>query len=185
MAVVVAPTTFSLVNFSAAEIVRIAERLRDEVGLPQELDIRVEIAEDSPTGRVSTSSIDPLIVTVEGGAFENPKKIRSLSEPNVADVLGVLFEQAADRMDASFGAPDPDAELSLAHRVAWEITAVGRLDRLGHRVQRPRRLYQFRNRHGFSDVSDAAFDQLWARRPATWGELVAISDAARSASLSS
>ena len=98
-------------------------------------------------------------------------------------MLGVLFVQAADRLDPGFGAPAPDAEMSLAHRVAWDVTAVGRLDRLGHRTQRPRRLYQFRNRHGFSDASDAAFDQLWARRPATWQELVAISDDARSASL--
>ena len=123
-------------------------------------------------------------MSVEGGAFEDPKQIRSLSEPNVADVLGVLFEQAADRLDPSFGAPASDADLSLAHRVAWDITAVGRLDRLGHRVQRPRRLYHFRNRHGFSDASDAAFERLWAGRPATWDELAQISDDARSATLS-
>jgi len=183
MAVVVTPSVFSLVNFDPADIVRIAERLRVEVGLPADLAIRVEVDENSPTGRVSTTSIDPLVVTVEGGAFENPKQIRSLSEPNVADVLGVAFEQAVDRLDPEFGAPEPDADVSLAQRVAWDITAVGRLDKLGHRVQRPRRLYQFRNRHGFTDASDAAFEQLWARRPATWQELVQISDGAREASL--
>ena len=183
MAVVVTPATFSLVNFDAADIVRIAERLRDEIGLSADLDIRIEVDEQSPTARALTTSSDPLVVTVEGGAFEDPKKIRSLSEPNVADVLGVLFEQAGDRLEPGFGAPAPDAETSLPHRVAWDITAVGRLERLGHRVQRPRRLYQFRNRHGFSDGSDAAFERLWSQRPATWQELVAISDDARSASL--
>ncbi len=185
MAVVVTPSTFSLVNFDAADIVRIAERLRDETGLPADLDIRIEVDEHSPTTRVATTSVDPLVVTVEGGAFENPKQIRSLSEPNVADVLGVAFEQAADRLDAGFGAPAAGTALSLAQRVAWDITAVGRLDKLGHRVQRPRRLYQFRNRHGFSDVSDAAFEALWAQRPATWQVLVEISDGAREASLTS
>jgi hypothetical protein len=53
---------------------------------------------------------------------------------------------------------------------------MGRLERLGYRAQRPRRLYHFRNRHGFTDDADAAFDQLWASRPATWAELVALSD---------
>ncbi len=183
MAVVVTPSTFSLVNFDAADILRIAERLRNEIGLPADLAIRIEVDEHSPTGRVATTSVDPLVVTVEGGAFENPKQIRSLSEANVADVLGVAFEQAADRLDPDFGAPAVDATQSLAHRVAWDIAAVGRLDRLGHRVQRPRRLYQFRNRHGFSDASDAAFEQLWTRRPGTWEELVQISDGAREASL--
>jgi hypothetical protein len=185
MAVTVTPSQFTLVNFESADIVRVAEHLRDEIGLPADLEIRIEVNEQSPTGRISTTSADPLVVTVEGGAFENPKKIRSLSEPNVADVLGVLFEQASDRLDPDFGAPDPDAEITLAHRVAWDITAVGRLDRLGHRVQWQRRLYQFRNRHGFSDASDAAFEQLWARRPASWQELVSISDDARSTSLRS
>jgi hypothetical protein len=183
MAVVVEPSTFSLVNFDAADIFRIAERLRDETGLPADLEIRIEVDERSPTTRVATTSVDPLVITVEGGAFENPKQIRSLSEPNVTDVLGVAFEQAVDRLDPSFGAPAPDAALSLAHRVAWDITAVGRLDRLGHRVQRPRRLYQFRNRHGFSDAADAAFELLWSRRPTTWQELVEISDGAREGSL--
>ena len=128
---------------------------------------------------MGTTSVDPLVVTVEGGAFENPKQIRTLSETNVEDVLGVLFLQAVDRLDSGFGAPAPHAELPLAHHGAWDVTAVGRLDRLGRRVQRPRRLYQFRNAHGFSDAADAAFEALWNGPPATWAELVAISDATR------
>lgn len=181
MPVVVTPSTFTLIKFEAADIVRVAETLRAQIGLPAELEIRVEVLEHAPTARVLTTSVTPLVVSVEGGAFEDPKKIRYLSEVNVADVLGVVFAQAADRLDPSFGAPAPDADISLAHRVAWDISAVGRLERLGHRVQRPRRLYQFRNRHGFSDVSDAAFEQLWSSRPANWAELVSISDAAHAA----
>lgn len=181
MAVTVVPAQFSLVNFDGADIARIAEQVRDEVGLPSDLDVRIEVDEHSPTGRVRMTSIDPLVVTVEGGAFENPKQIRALSEPNVLDVLGVLFLQAADRLDPAFGAPDPASDIPLAYRVAWDVTAVGRLDRLGHRVQRPRRLYHFRNSHGFSDTSDAVFDGLWAARPATWMELVDASDGARAA----
>ncbi len=182
MAVTVSPPKFSLVDFAADDIARIADIVRNEAGLPTELDIRIEVEERSPTDRVNITSIEPLVVTVEGGAFEDPKKIRALSKANVTDVLGVLFLQAADRLDPGFGAPELGTELSLPHRVAWDITAVGRLDGLGHPVQRPRRLYQFRNRHGFSDAADAVFEQLWNRRPDTWAELVAASDGARAAS---
>jgi len=181
MTVTVTPANFSMVLFENADIVRVAERLRDEIGLPADLDIRIEVDESSPTGRVLLTSTDPLVVSVESGAFENPKKIRGLSEANVADVLGVLFLQAADRLDSSFGAPGPEADMPLAHRVAWDVTAVGRLDRLGHRTQRPRRLYQFRNSHSFSDAADAVFDRLWAGRPDTWAELRDASDGVRPA----
>lgn len=183
MPVTVSPREFTMVSFDAGEIARIADRVREDAGLPADLEIRVQVDERSPAARVSVHSVEPLVLTVESGAFENPKKIRTLSEAGVADVLGVQFLQAADRLDPTFGAPDIDAELTLAHRVAWDITAVGRLDRLGYRVQRPRRIYHFRNRHGFSDASDAIFEHLWAQRPATWAGLAAASDAARAASL--
>ena len=40
---------------------------------------------------------------------------------------------------------------------------MGRLERLGYDVRpRSRRLYHFRNRHGFTDVADNAFKRLWA-----------------------
>ncbi len=182
MTVTVSPAEFNFVNFVGADVIRIAERLRDEVALPPDLDVRIEIDESSPAARAGITSIDPLVITVEGGAFENPKKIRTLSEINVTDVLGILFLQACDRLEAGFGAPEPQTEVSLPHRVAWDITAAGRLGRLGHPVQRPRRLYQFRNRHGFSDAADAAFEQLWAGRPETWVAMAGASDDARLAS---
>jgi hypothetical protein len=177
MAIRVVPQEFTMVLFDAAEIATIAERLRVETGLPDEPEIVVEVDERSPTGRVTIVSAEPLHVTVESGALENPKKLRMLSEDNVVDVLGLVFFQAADRLDPNFGAPSPDDEISLAHRVAWDAAAMGRMERLGYRAQRPRRLYHFRNRHGFTDEADAAFDSLWSARPATWAELVAVSDA--------
>jgi len=179
MAVTVRPSTFTLVNFDAAEITGIAERLRDEVGLPGQLDITIDVDERSPTGRVAVTSTDPLQVSIEGGAFEDPKRPRTLSEANTVDVLGLVFYQTNDRRDPEFGAPEADADLSLAHRVAWDVLAMGRLERLGHPAQRPRWLYHFRNRHGFTDASDAAFDQVWAGRVHSWAELVGLSDAAR------
>ena len=58
---------------------------------------------------------------------------------------------------------------------------MGRIGRLGHRVQRQRRLYHFRNRHGFTDAADAAFDRLWSGEGLTWADIVALSDGARAA----
>jgi hypothetical protein len=48
-------------------------------------------------------------------------------------------------------------------------------------VQRQRRLYQFRNRHGFTDAADAAFDRLWSADGLTWAEISALSDEALAA----
>ena len=79
-------------------------------------------------------------------------------------MLGRLLLQALDRRDPAFGDPPPDDALSVAHRVAWDVYAVGRLQRLGYRAQRQRRLYAFRNRHGFTDAADAAFDAAVDRR---------------------
>jgi hypothetical protein len=71
--------------------------------------------------------------------------------------------------------------VALAHRVAWDVYAVGRLDRLGHRSQRQRRLYHFRNRHGFTDEADAAFERLWTADGLTWAQITALSDGALAA----
>ena len=70
---------------------------------------------------------------------------------------------------------------TLAESVAWQAHCVGRLGRLGHRVQRKRRQYQFRNRHGFTDAADAAFEGLWTADNLTWQEIKALSDEARAA----
>jgi hypothetical protein len=67
--------------------------------------------------------------------------------------------------------------------VAWDVYGSARLVRLGHfhYNQRQRRLYHFRNRHGFTDVADAAFEQLWSGDGLTWDDLVAASDRALAA----
>ena len=47
--------------------------------------------------------------------------------------------------------------------------------------QRQRRLYQFRNRHGFTDASDAAFDRLWSADGLSWADISSISEEALAA----
>lgn len=181
MPVEVRPEAFSMVLFEAAEIRALVEQLAGEIGLPDDIAIVVDVDETTPLGRAQVSSIDPVTLRLESGALEDPKRPRQLDPEGAADVLGRLLFEVRDRLDASFGDPPPDDELSLPHSTAWQVYCVGRLGRLGHRVQRQRRLYQFRNRHGFSDVADAAFERLWTADALTWADLTAISDDARAA----
>jgi len=178
VAVTVTPDAFTMVDYDPVTIAAMAERLVGDVGLPAGLAVAVAVDERTPLGRARVTSLDPLEVTVEGGAFEDPKRIRQLSETRIVDVLGLLFFQARDRLAPEFGAPALDEKLPLARQVAWDTYAVGRLARLGHPSQRQRRLYHFRNRHGFTDAADAAFDRLWEAEGLTWADLTALSDEA-------
>lgn len=178
--VVVRPPVFTMVDFDAEVIASITGQLAAELGLGG-VDIALEVDEAVPLTSARLVSADPISLWVEGGAFEDPKRPRRLGEDAVTSVVGRLLWQARDRRDPAFGAPPLDEKLSLAHRVAWDVYAMGHLDRLGHRAQRPRWLYAFRNRHGFTDVADLAFARLWDADGLDWAELTAISDDALAA----
>jgi hypothetical protein len=177
----VRPAEFSMVHFDAAEIEALTEGLVAEVGLPSDLPIVVDVDETTPLGRAVVASVDPVVLELESGALEDPKRPRQLDPAGATDVLGRLLLQVLDRRNPSFGEPPADEDLSLPHSVAWQVYCVGRLARLGHRVQRQRRLYQFRNRHGFTDAADAVFERLWAAEGLTWVDITAASDEARAA----
>jgi hypothetical protein len=177
--VTVVPSTFTYVHFDAARIAAVAEKLLDDLEL--DVTVRIEVDESSPLGRARIATLDPLVFTVEGGAFEDPRRFRELSEPGVADVLGRLLLRVRDRSDPTFGSPGPDDSIPLPHATAWDAYCMGRLARLGYRAQRQRRLYHFRNRHGFTDAADAAFDFLWDAEGLTWEAIASCSDEARRA----
>ena len=177
--VTVAPDAFGYVEFDAARIAAVAEKVLDDLGL--DLPLRVEVDESSPLGRARVASVEPLVVAVEGGAFEDPRRFRQLSEPGVADTLGRLLLRVRDRLDPGFGEPGPDDAIPLPHSTAWDAYCIGRLARLGYRGQRQRRLYHFRNRHGFTDAADAAFAALWDGDGLRWADVVRLSDEARRA----
>ena len=180
MTVTVSPETFTLVSYDAAEIVSIVEELIKAVGLPAGIDVTIEVDESTPLGRATIASTEPLVITCESGALEDPKRPRNLSRTGSADVLGRLLFRVRDRLDPAFGDPPADKELSLPQSVAWDAYCIGRLVRLGfkHYDNRQRRLYHFRNRHGFSDAADEAFDRLWTADGLTWADITALSDAA-------
>ena len=180
----VTPDTFTMVLFDHGAIVEAADAVAAAVGLPAGEELRIEVDESNPLARTHLLSVDPLELAVDGGAFEDPRHPRQLDTDSVAVVVGRLVRQALDRRDPAFGEPPPDDALSVPHRVAWDVYALGRLDRLGYPAQRQRRLYNFRNRHGFTDVGDAAFDALWNGEGLTWAEIERLSDDARAVAAS-
>ena len=179
MTAIVSPATFTMVEFDQPTIVATIEEVAARLGVPADEEIRVVVAEADPRARTSVTSVDPLVLAVEGGAFEDPRHPRQMSTDGVAITVGRLVAQNLDRRDPAFGDPPPDDEIELAHRVAWDVYAFGRLQRLGYDAQRQRRLYNFRNRHGFTDAADEAFERLWEGSDLTWQDITALSDKPR------
>lgn len=174
MATTVLPAEFSYVEFDAARIAALADELAAAIGLDAE--IRVEVDETSALGHTELTSVDPVVIVTESGALEDPKRLRHFDEQAATDVLGRHLLRAKDRRTPEFGEPADDEELAVPHRVAWEIHTIGRLARMGYPANRQRWLYAFRNRHGFTDVADAAFETLWGSDSMTWAEIVDLSD---------
>lgn len=175
MPTTVEPAEFRFVEFDASAIAALVDELAGKVGLA-DVPIVIEVDETSALGHTDLTSIDPVRIRTESGALEDPKRLRRFSESHATDVLGRFLQRAADRRDPSFaGAPDDD-ELPMAHRVAWDVYTVGRIARHGYPVARQRWLYAFRNRHGFTDAADAAFEALWGGEDLSFTELTALSD---------
>ncbi len=171
----VIPTDFDMVDFDGERVAAITARLATDVGLDSRSEVQIEIDETSPLGRSKLRSLDPVSIW----AFEDPKRPRQLSEAATADVIGRLLLQLQDRQDAGFGAPDTDDDVDIACRTAWDIYAMGRLHRLGFRAQRQRRLYHWRNRCGFTDTADEAFEEIWTGEGLTYADLVERVDRSR------
>lgn len=174
MSVTVAPHDFRFVKFDAQVVQRVGDELLATLGIDRPL--HVEIDETTPLGRVrATVNPDGIVVNVESGAFEDSKRPREQSETATAVSLGRILLRTRDRLQGGFGEAPADDELSLRQMAAWETYSAGRLTRLGLTVNQQRWRYNFRNRHGFTDVADAAFERIWAADGLSWTELEAIS----------
>lgn len=177
--IVVSPDTYTKVSFEAEQIKTLAQRALESVAaLPDDLGVSVIVDEDQATNRVRVSSVDPAELMIDGGALENYKVPRTLGETETTITFVRLFLELSDRLSESFGGPSVDEKLTHAHRMAWDVNLFGRTSRHGLRIHQPRYRYNFRNRHGFSDVADRTFDQLWAADELSWAEIVAMSDGA-------
>ena len=181
-AVTITPEKFTMVLFEADRIVDLVQQVAAKVGIDG--DIAVEVDEASALGRARVKSADPIELWLQGGALEDPKSPRNLSERNVSEVFGRLLFRVKDRRDPSFGTPPGDDDLSLQQGTAWDAYCLGRLERLGYEVSKARRQYHFRNRHGFTDVADVTFERLWNADGLKWSDIEAAcgeTEAARAA----
>lgn len=171
----VTPATFTMVDYDAATIATVVAGVAKRVGLPSGLDLRIDVNQTTPLGRASIASTDPAVLTIESGALEDNHRPRQFHEGNAEMVLGRLLLKLRDRRDPAFAHAPDDDELTLELAAAWDAYATGRLARLGYPVNRQRRLYQFRVRHGFSDEGDIAFARLWDGDGLGWEQIRQIS----------
>jgi hypothetical protein len=173
MNVTVGPPAFSIVNYDAGRIAGVVADVGGLVGLPDDLRIELAVDEQNPFGKTTAVVAGRSVsIAVEGGAFEDPQRLRQFSEANARLVLGRLLYRVADRLDPAFGDPPTDPDLTPAEHTAWDAYAVGRFARrAGVDGGRARRRYAFRIRHGFSDAADRAFDQLWTGSDLTWTDI--------------
>ena len=175
MTTTVEPQNFRFVKFDAEMIARVADELVAALDIEQPVHITVD--ETTPLAKVTATVDGSITVHVQSGAFEDSKRPREQSEVATGVNLGRILLRIRDRLQGGFGEAPTDDELTLRQMAAWETYTVGRLNRLGLSVNQQRWRYNFRNRHGFTDAADAAFEQLWAADRLTWGELEATSSA--------
>ena len=170
--VVVTPEQFQNVFFDGARIVAIAAELAEQIGVPRDVTVHVDVDETTPFGAVSTMLDDRrLEIRAESAAFENAKYPRDLSEDACRLELALALFRTRDRLDPGFGEAPPDTALTFEQHTAWDASALGRYERLGHPVSHDRWRYHFRVRHGFGDAVDAVFDRLWSDDAPTWAKL--------------
>src|SRR5947208_15910206 len=95
--ITVTPESFTMVFFDSSRISEVAGEVADAVGLPADLEVRIELDEVSPLGRSQVMTLDPVTINVEGGAFENAKKPRHMSETSIREVVVRLVFRVKDR----------------------------------------------------------------------------------------
>ncbi|MEL7157954.1 MAG: hypothetical protein AAFN30_15355 [Actinomycetota bacterium] len=180
--ITVEPTTFTKVEYDADELAGYVQAALERVsGIPDNSDVLVTVLEDAATTTFRIRSIDPLVLEVDGGAVENHKDPRRLGAHESAITFTRALLEVYDRRADWFHGPALDAaDVSLAHKAAWDVNLHGRVAGLGVRLHKPRYLYNFRNRHGFTDQADVVFEQLWTAGETTWRRITELSDAAHS-----
>jgi hypothetical protein len=174
--VTVSPSEFSFVKFDAAEIAAIVTDVAERLGIANP--IRVVVDESTPLAKVyeeieGTSSDATIVLHAESGALEDRRHPTSFSADAARESLGRILLRAHDRMRPDFADAPGDLELTLPQNAAWDTYCAGRLARMGVPVNEQRWRYNHRNRFGFSDEVDAAFDRLWTADDLGWADLTA------------
>jgi hypothetical protein len=174
--VTVSPQEFTFVKYVADDIAAIVAELAAllEVSNP----IHVIVDETTPLAKLSeeldgTSSDATITLHAESGALEDRKHPMSFSPTGARESFGRILLRAHDRLRPDFADVPADVDLTLEENAAWDTYCVGRLARLGVATNEQRWRYNHRNRFGFSDDVDAAFEALWNADGLGWSEVLA------------
>jgi hypothetical protein len=174
------PAAFTMVKFDAGELLALAQEAASAVGLPEDVDVAIEVDEALPLPLVASAADvadGKLVLWFSGGCFEDPRYQAQLEPQTSKTELGAALLRGRDRLDGGFADAPPDAELTDRQRAIWDVYAEGRLAHLGgFTVREPRRRYTFRLRGGFNDVADVEYEKLWAAPSLTWSELLATDE---------
>jgi hypothetical protein len=175
--VTVSPEEFTFVKYDAAEISAIVAALAEQLEIANP--IRVVVDETTPLAKVyeeinAASSDATITLHAESGALEDRKHPMSFSAAGAREALGRVLLRAHDRMRADFADAPADLDLTREGNAAWDTYCAGRLERMGVETNQQRWRYNHRNRFGFHDGVDAAFDALWAADDLGWSDVVAL-----------
>jgi hypothetical protein len=172
--VTVTPDPFTLIDYDAAEIAAIVEDVAALVGIPSDVELRVEVDEElfAPlVGHMSDVVDGRVVVWISGANLEDNRRPRHFSADQARRDLTIALLRAKDRLGPDFADAPPDDQLTRAERAAWDVAASGRAERLGAAVRRQAQRYEYRLQHGFTDVADAAFERLWAGPTTTFAAI--------------
>jgi hypothetical protein len=174
--VTVSPAEFTFVKYEATAIAEIVAELAAllEISNP----IQVVVDETTPLAKLSEelegmSSDATITLRAESGALEDRKHAMSFSADSARESFGRILLRAHDRLRTDFGDVPADVDLTLEDNAAWDTYCAGRLARLGVKTNQQRWRYNHRNRYGFADGVDAAFDALWNADELIWSEVLA------------
>lgn len=172
--VTVFPEQFAMVAYDAAEIAAIARELAERLSISNP--ISIEVDERTPLSKMSAtvdgdSSNATIALRFESGALENTKQLTTFGAHRARLSIGRMLLRAVDRLSGRFDDAPGDTELSNAQNAAWDAWCGGRLERLDLGPIEQQYRYDFRNRFGFDDNTDAAFDRLWAADDLSWSDL--------------
>jgi len=162
--VTVTPDPFTLIPFDAPTIASVVEDVAAIVEFPPGVEITLEVDEElfPPLSGDMADVIDGrAALWISAANLEDTRSPRTFAPDQARSDFAVMLLRAKDRMSDDFADAPSDRELSRGERVAWDVYAIGRAERLGMAVRRQRELYDFRLQHGFTDVADAAFERCW------------------------
>jgi hypothetical protein len=173
--VTVSPAEFAFVKFDADEIAALVAELAAGFGIVNP--IRVVIDETTPLAKLSeeldgTGPEATITLHAESGALEDRQHPMSFSVTNASESFGRILLRAQDRLRPDFADAPEDLDLTLEENAAWDTYCAGRLARVGIRVNQQRWRYNHRNRFGFDDSVDRAFDALWNSDDLSWSEVL-------------